>query len=542
MQILLIEDDAMLGSALTQGLSDQGMATSQLHHCKEIATLPALLRQQSFDAILCRQYHHQAREGVRLLQEAHHLGLLAPGCVLLLLDHDDDAGQYPPSDLYFALRLAVPFTTEQLTNGLRELLMLIELTRPLATPMALREWRSACAQCEDLLYRHARNKALGPQMDRIKGYMLLQEQDHFQATQHYAMCTTEHDAWWPRKGLILALLGLNRLESARKDLARNQQKLPPAIHQELSLACLLHEAQWESAWDTLSGLLQRCPWQPQWRQTAILLALLLKDEGKVLTQADDFTLHFFSKQKFRQSVERCMLDATLAVLWHPPVAARVHGLQQGLADLGQQEITLRAHEEALLRALMLGLECRFDEALMLLAKHPPEAARDNHLNQLLGVAVSQFCGLPHHARRYLAQLGQYRGPVAQSPQLQQLIRQVVDDLQGQLEQREQHLAQLRQQRQQAMTAGQYQLAVQCALTLQEAFPAQAGDAWQLLTLLTQCWPAGMAAPAVAQLVDRLELRLNHSASFMEHHADACQETLRQIRSHLAPRLPPLTPH
>ena len=179
---------------------------------------------------------------------------------------------------------------------------------------------------------------------------------------------------------------------------------------------------------------------------------------------------------------------------------------------------------------------------MLLAKHPPEAARDNHLNQLLGVAVSQFCGLPHHARRYLAQLGQYRGPVAQSPQLQQLIRQVVDDLQGQLEQREQHLAQLRQQRQQAMTAGQYQLAVQCALTLQEAFPAQAGDAWQLLTLLTQCWPAGMAAPAVAQLVDRLELRLNHSASFMEHHADACQETLRQIRSHLAPRLPPLTPH
>jgi hypothetical protein len=57
---------------------------------------------------------------------------------------------------------------------------------------------------------------------------------------------------------------------------------------------------------------------------------------------------------------------------------------------------------------MLGLDYRFDDALMLLAKHPPEAARDNHLNQLLGVAVSQFCGLPHHAQRYLAQLGQYQ--------------------------------------------------------------------------------------------------------------------------------------
>ncbi len=59
---------------------------------------------------------------------------------------------------------------------------------------------------------------------------------------------------------------------------------------------------------------------------------------------------------------------------------------------------------------MLGLDYRFDEALVLLAKHPPEAARDHHLNQLLGFAVSQFCGLPQHARRYLAQLSQHRGP------------------------------------------------------------------------------------------------------------------------------------
>ena len=248
MQILLIEDDAMISSALSQGLGELGVNASQLRHCKELATLPALLGQHAFDAIICRQYQHQAHDGIRLLHEAHYLGLLAPGCVLWLLGEEDDAGQFPPSDLYFPLRLPVPFTTEQLTNGLRELLMLIELTRPLATPMGLREWRNACARCEDLLYQHSRHKGLGPQIDRVKGYMLLQEQDHFQATQHYAMCTTEHDAWWPRKGLMLALLGLNRLESARKDLARNQTRLPAAIHQELSLACLLHEAQWEPAW------------------------------------------------------------------------------------------------------------------------------------------------------------------------------------------------------------------------------------------------------------------------------------------------------
>lgn len=194
------------------------------------------------------------------------------------------------------------------------------------------------------------------------------------------------------------------------------------------------------------------------------------------------------------------------------------------------------------RSSVSSLDYRFDDALMLLAKHPPEAARDNHLNQLLGVAVSQFCGLPHHAQRYLAQLGQYQGPVAQTPLLQGLILQVVDDLARQLAQREQQLTQLREERQRAMTTGQLQLAVQSALTLQERFPAQAGDAWQLLVLLTQCWPAGMAAPAVARLVDRLEQRLNHSAAFLEHHGNAYRETLQQVRSHLAPKLPPLGPH
>ncbi len=542
MQILLIEDDAMMGSTLTQGLSDLGLPPTELFHCKEIASLPALLRQHAFDAILCRQYHHQAHEGVRLLHEAHHLGLLAPGCVLLLLEQDEDTGQFPPSDLYFTLRLAVPFTTEQLAHSLQALLALTTVTRPLATPMALREWRSACAQCEDLLYRHASHKGLEAQMDRVKGYMLLQAGERVQAAQHYAICTTEHDAWWPRQGLNQALLGLNRVESAHKDLARNRERLPPVIHQALVLACQLHEAQWDPAWETLSGLLQRCPWQPQWRQVAILLALLRRDEGQVLTQATDFILHYFPKQTFRHSVERCLLDATLAVLWHPPGEARVHELQQALEELGQQAVTLRAHEEGLLRALMLGLDYRFDDALMLLAKHPPEAARDNHLNQLLGVAVSQFCGLPHHAQRYLAQLGQYQGPVAQTPLLQGLILQVVDDLARQLAQREQQLTQLREERQRAMTTGQLQLAVQSALTLQERFPAQAGDAWQLLVLLTQCWPAGMAAPAVARLVDRLEQRLNHSAAFLEHHGNAYRETLQQVRSHLAPKLPPLGPH
>ena len=64
--------------------------------------------------------------------------------------------------------------------------------------------------------------------------------------------------------------------------------------------------------------------------------------------------------------------------------------------------------------------------------------------------------------------------MAQTPLLQGLILQVVDDLARQLAQREQQLTQLREERQRAMTTGQLQLAVQSALTLQERFPAQAG--------------------------------------------------------------------
>ncbi|ELM3719944.1 MULTISPECIES: hypothetical protein [Aeromonas] len=540
MQILLIEDDTMLSMALCQGLSQQDIASSQLTHCKEIASLPTLLRQQPFDAIICRQNHHQGQEGIRMLQEAHYLGLLEPGCVLLLLDADLDLQQYPPSDLYFPLQLAIPFTADQLTAILRELVLLTGLTRALPAPMRLREWQVSCALCEDLLYQQQKYRELGPLLDRIKGYMLLQQQNYFHAAQHYAVCTTEHDAWWPRKGLIHALLGLGKLESARKDLARNRERLPPALQLELALACLLHERQWEGAWDVLNQLLQRQAWLPEWRQAAILLALLLKDEGKALEQANALSLRFFSGHKFRVSIDNFILNASLAVLWHYPSAARISALQQEHRYLSQA-VTLLAHEEALLRALMLSLDYRFDEALLLLAKHPPETARDNHLNQLLGFAVSQFCGLPHHAQRYLSQLSQYQARVAPAPQIQQLFKQVVSDFMKQLERRELRLTYLRQERQRASAAGQHQLAVQYALTLQEEFPALPGDAWQLLELLQLCWPAGMAAPRVALLVDRLERRLNHSASFMEHHAEEYRKTLQQIRTHLTPKLPP-TPH
>ena len=222
------------------------------------------------------------------------------------------------------------------------------------------------------------------------------------------------------------------------------------------------------------------------------------------------------------------------MLWHYPTAARISALQQEF-DYLSKATTLRAHEAALLQALMLGLDYRFDDAIVLLAKHPPDTARDNHLTQLLGFAVSQFCGLPHHAQRYLAKLGQYQAKVAPSPLLQQLFKQVVIDLKLQLDRREQRLTYLRQERQRASVSGQHQLAVQYALTLQEELPALPGDAWQLLELLQLCWPAGMPAPKVALLVDRLERRLTHSATFMEHHADAYQKTLLQIRSHLHPK-------
>ena len=173
--------------------------------------------------------------------------------------------------------------------------------------------------------------------------MLLQTGERVQAAQHYAICTTEHDAWWPRQGLNQALLGLNRVESAHR-IWPQPGATAPVIHQALVRLPTARGAV-GSGLGTLSGLLQRCPWQPQWRQLAILLALLRRDEGQVLAQATDFILRYFPKQTFRHSVERCLLDATLAVLWHPPGEARVHGLQQALEELGQQAVTLRAHEE-----------------------------------------------------------------------------------------------------------------------------------------------------------------------------------------------------
>ncbi|MGL5319191.1 MAG: hypothetical protein ACRDAK_00090, partial [Aeromonas veronii] len=214
---------------------------------------------------------------------------------------------------------------------------------------------------------------------------------------------------------------------------------------------------------------------------------------------------------------------------------RIRSLQQEWEHL-KRTVHLQPHEYELLQALMLGLDYRFDEALILIAHHQPDEGSDNHLTLLLGFAVSQFCGLPHHAQRYLTQLTQYRVRVAPHPLTRQLFHHLVAELGQRLTAREQRLSELRQLRHKAMQASQYQTALQAGLQLLEEFPALPGDAWQLLELLQHCWPAGMAAPRVALLVDTLERRLKHSPAFLDQHAQQYQRTLQEIRTHLQPHL------
>ena len=89
---MLLEEDALLRSAITRDLTEQGVPADRIHYHshpnQERSGLLALLQQQPFDAIICQQDKQQGLEGARLLHEAHFLGLLQPGCVLLLLDAD----------------------------------------------------------------------------------------------------------------------------------------------------------------------------------------------------------------------------------------------------------------------------------------------------------------------------------------------------------------------------------------------------------------------------------------------------------------------
>ncbi|HHQ4590364.1 TPA: hypothetical protein ACSP19_003812, partial [Aeromonas veronii] len=255
----------------------------------------------------------------------------------------------------------------------------------------------------------------------------------------------------------------------------------------------------------------------------------------VLEQANSLTLRHFGEQRVRLAIDSFMLNASLAVLWHAPSSNRIRSLQQEWEHL-KRTVHLQPHEYELLQALMLGLDYRFDEALILIAHHQPDEGSDNHLTLLLGFAVSQFCGLPHHAQRYLTQLTQYRVRVAPHPLTRQLFHHLVTELGQRLTAREQRLSELRQLRHKAMQASQYQTALQAGLQLLEEFPALPGDAWQLLELLQHCWPAGMAAPRVALLVDTLERRLKHSPAFLDQHAQQYQRTLQEIRTHLQPHL------
>ncbi len=172
MTILLLEEDPLLRSAITRELTEQGVPADRIHYHShpnhERSGLLALLQQHAFDAIICQQDKQQDLDGARLLHEAHYLGLLQPGCVLLLLDADQSEQEFLPSDLYFSLYLPLPFMTQQLTAVLGQLVKLSSLTRTLAAPILLREWQLATALCEDLLFQRE-NRSLTPWLDRLKG-------------------------------------------------------------------------------------------------------------------------------------------------------------------------------------------------------------------------------------------------------------------------------------------------------------------------------------------------------------------------------------
>ncbi|WP_421251187.1 hypothetical protein [Aeromonas sp. 600584] len=538
MTILLLEEDPLLRSAITRELTEQGIPAERIHHHshpgQERSGLLTLLQQQPFDAIICQQNRQLGHDGARLLHEAHYLGLLQPACVLLLMDADQNEQDFLPSDLYFSLHLPLPFMTGELTTALKQLTQLSRMTHTLAPPTLLREWKLATALCEDLLYQRD-NRPLAPWLDRFKGYLLLQSSEQLTAAQHYALCANEYRASWPRAGLFYAMLGVGKLQSAETDLQRHQTILPTATRLELQLASQLHQHQWQAAWETMVQLQQVRPHQPRWHQLAMMLGLLQQDERKVLEQASTLNLHHFSEQRVRLAIDHFMINAMLAVLWHTPSSNRIRSLQQEWAHL-KRTVNLPAQEFELLQALMQGLDYRFDEALILIAHHQPSQASENHLTLLLGFAVCQFCGLPHHAQRYLAQLTHYRDRVAPHPLTRQLFHHLLTELGQQLTAREQRLTSLRQTRHQGIQKGDYQLALQAGLQLLEEFPALPGDAWQLLELLQHSWPAGMAAPRVALLVDTLERRLKHSPAFLDQHAQQYQRTLHEIRTHLQPHL------
>ncbi|WP_421309290.1 hypothetical protein [Aeromonas veronii] len=538
MTILLLEEDPLLRSAITRELTEQGVPADRIHYHShpnhERSGLLALLQQHAFDAIICQQDKQQDLDGARLLHEAHYLGLLQPGCVLLLLDADQSEQEFLPSDLYFSLYLPLPFMTQQLTAVLGQLVKLSSLTRTLAAPILLREWQLATALCEDLLFQRE-NRSLTPWLDRFKGYLLLQSSEQLTAAQHYALCANEYRASWPRVGLFYAMLGLGKLQSAETDLQRHQAILPTATRLELQLASQLHQHQWQAAWETMVQLQQVRPHQPRWHQLAMILGLLQQDERKVLEQASTLNLHYFSELRVRLAIDHFMINAMLAVLWHAPSSNRIRSLKQEWTHL-QRTVNLPPQEYELLQALMQGLDYCFDEALILIAHHQPNQASENHLTLLLGFAVCQFCGLPHHAQRYLAQLAHYRDRVAPHPLTRKLFHHLLTELGQRLTTREQRLTSLRQTRHQGIQKGDYQLALQAGLQLLEEFPALPGDAWQLLELLQHSWPTGMAAPKVALLVDTLERRLKHSPAFLDQHAQQYQRTLQEIRTHLQPHL------
>ena len=172
----------------------------------------------------------------------------------------------------------MPFTADQLTASLRELVQLTGLTRTLPAPMKLREWQVSCALCEDLLYQQQKYRELGPLLDRIRATCCCSSRITFTppSTTRSAPRSTMPGG---RARVDPRPAGTEQAGECAQDLARNRERLPaPATGAGAGLPAA--RAAVGRGLGRAHPAAAKAGLATGWRQAAILLALLLRTRAR----------------------------------------------------------------------------------------------------------------------------------------------------------------------------------------------------------------------------------------------------------------------
>ncbi|MER2491406.1 tetratricopeptide repeat-containing response regulator [Catenovulum sediminis] len=309
-KVLIIDDQPLAQIFLKQSLEKIGFENISVAESAKHAL--RLCQETSFSVIICSYNLSRDRDGYHLFEELKATGAVRLTTAFIFTSAETDATlvnsvvELQPDDF-----LAKPFTAKELSERLRRVLTRKQKLSKIYQALDQNDYANAL-QNIDAILTDSKAANLYPLVLRIKGDVLLAQQDYTVAAKFYYEVITLQKFTWAMVGLAKAYLGLNKEDAAKSIL----EKLVTKPETKLAALDLLGQYyiqhdEYELAYQQLQNATGLSPRNINRQKNVLSLARLLHDHSGQYVTAK--TMLKFAKKSLHDSPDLYLTVARAAI-------------------------------------------------------------------------------------------------------------------------------------------------------------------------------------------------------------------------------------